>query len=105
VDPADVIGVRVVVAATDDAAANRWLGEASRKAGVLVNVADDPEHCDFYSPAVVRRGPVTVAISTNGGSPLLAGQLRRASWRRRSLAVSPASPSCSFGCGREAYAA
>ena len=77
VRPADVIGAGVVVAATGDADVNRRLSETARTEGILVNVADDPEHCDYYSPAIIRRGPVMVTISTDGGSPLLAGQLRR----------------------------
>jgi precorrin-2 dehydrogenase / sirohydrochlorin ferrochelatase len=41
------------------------------------NVVDDPEYCDFYYPAVVRRGDLQVAISTNGHSPALAQRIRR----------------------------
>ncbi len=48
-----------------------------RGAGILVSVADDPEHSDFFVPAVVRRGDLLLAISTGGGSPALAGDLRR----------------------------
>jgi uroporphyrin-III C-methyltransferase/precorrin-2 dehydrogenase/sirohydrochlorin ferrochelatase len=77
VTEADVEGAKVVVAATDDAGVNRRLVEAARARGVLAQAADDKPYCDFYSPAVVRRGPVTMTISTDGGSPLLAGQLRR----------------------------
>ena len=77
VEDSDVTGARVVVAATDDPAVNRRLSRAARKEGILVNAADDPAFCDFYSPAVIRRGPVVMTISTDGGSPLLAGQLRR----------------------------
>jgi len=73
----DVEGAKLVVAATDDPAVNRTLAEAARARGILVNVADDPDYCDFYSPAIVRRGPVVMTISTDGGSPLLAAQLRR----------------------------
>jgi uroporphyrin-III C-methyltransferase/precorrin-2 dehydrogenase/sirohydrochlorin ferrochelatase len=73
----DVNGARVVVAATDDNAANRRLVEAARARGILAQAADDKPFCDFYSPAVVRRGSVVMTISTDGGSPLLAGQLRR----------------------------
>jgi precorrin-2 dehydrogenase / sirohydrochlorin ferrochelatase len=44
---------------------------------VLVNAVDDPDFCDFYMPAVVRRGDLQIAISTNGHSPALAQQLRQ----------------------------
>ncbi len=73
----DVIGAKVVLAATNDPAVNRRLVEAARARGILAQAADDKPYCDFYSPAVVRRGAVAMTISTDGGSPLLAGQLRR----------------------------
>lgn len=73
----DVVGARVVLAATDDSAVNRRLVEVARAHGILAQAADDKPYCDFYSPAVVRRGSVVMTISTDGGSPLLAGQLRR----------------------------
>ena len=44
---------------------------------VLCNVVDDPAHCDFYYGAVVRRGPLQIAISTSGRSPALAQRLKR----------------------------
>ncbi len=49
----------------------------ARVLNVLCNVVDDPEHCDFYYPAVVRRGQLQIAISTAGESPALAQKLRR----------------------------
>jgi len=74
----DVPGARVVVGATDDGAVNARLVHVARGLGILAQAADDKPNCDFYSPAVVRRGPVVMTISTDGGSPMLAGQLRRA---------------------------
>jgi len=73
----DVPGAKIVVAATNDPAVNRRVVELARARGILAQAADDKPYCDFYSPAVVRRGPVVMTISTDGGSPLLAGQLRR----------------------------
>jgi precorrin-2 dehydrogenase len=73
----DVAGAALVVAATDDRAVNARVGADARRAGILVSVADDPEHSDFFVPAVVRRGEFLLAISTGGGSPALAGDLRR----------------------------
>ena len=77
VEESDVPGAKVVVAATNDPEVNRRLVDAARAHGILAQAADDKPYCDFYSPAVVRRGPVVMTISTDGGSPLLAGQLRR----------------------------
>jgi siroheme synthase-like protein len=72
----DLAGQRLAIAATDDRAVNHQVfldGEAS---GVWVNSADDPANCAFTLPAVVRRGPITVAVSTGGHSPALSGWLR-----------------------------
>src|SRR6202035_5042314 len=49
----------------------------ARSRGVLCNAVDEPERCDFYFPAVVRRGELQIAISTGGLSPALAQRLRR----------------------------
>jgi precorrin-2 dehydrogenase/sirohydrochlorin ferrochelatase len=73
----DLTGAFLVVAATDDPEVNRQLAERVRKVGGLVNVADDPGACTFLVPAVVRRGELTIAISTGGGSPALAKKLRQ----------------------------
>ena len=73
----DVRGAFLVVAATNSAASNGAVFRACRARGVLCNVVDDPEHCDFFYPAVVRRGPLQIAISTDGRSPALAARLRR----------------------------
>ncbi|HEX6803587.1 MAG TPA: bifunctional precorrin-2 dehydrogenase/sirohydrochlorin ferrochelatase [Terriglobales bacterium] len=66
-----------VVAATDSSATNQAVFRACKARGILCNAVDDPEHCDFFYPAVVRRGPLQIAISTNGQSPALAARLRR----------------------------
>jgi siroheme synthase-like protein len=73
----DVRGAFLVVAATKSPAANGAVFLACRARGVLCNVVDDPEHCDFFYPAVVRRGPLQIAISTDGNSPALAARLRK----------------------------
>lgn len=72
----DLLGCCLVVAATDDQAANRAVAADAEEAGVWVNVADDPDACMFTLPAVLRSGPVMVAVSTGGHSPALAGWLR-----------------------------
>jgi siroheme synthase-like protein len=66
----------LVVCATDDADLNRRVYEDAREAGALVNVVDDPPHCDFIFPAVLRRGCLTAAISTDGKAPFVSGHLR-----------------------------
>jgi precorrin-2 dehydrogenase/sirohydrochlorin ferrochelatase len=76
VRPADVARAFLVFAATDDAEVNRTVAETARNAGGLVNVADAPTACNFLVPAAVRRGDLTIAISTGGGSPALAKRLR-----------------------------
>jgi precorrin-2 dehydrogenase/sirohydrochlorin ferrochelatase len=73
----DLDGVFLAVAATAARDVNKSIyGEAQRR-GVLCNVVDVPEYCDFYYPAVVRRGDLQIAISTNGQSPSLAQKLRQ----------------------------
>jgi precorrin-2 dehydrogenase/sirohydrochlorin ferrochelatase len=66
----------LAVAATDDPAVNRRVAEDARAAGVLVNVVDVPEECDFIVPAQVRRGDLLVAITTGGAAPSLSRRLR-----------------------------
>ena len=73
---ADLEGVRLVYAASDNEAANRQLAEWARQAGAWVNVLDKPEECDFITPAVVDRDPVVVAIGTEGTAPVLARQIK-----------------------------
>lgn len=73
----DVRGTALVVSATDDPAVNRAVFRACRRRRIPVNVVDVPGLCSFIVPAVVRRGPVVVAISTGGTSPGLARALRR----------------------------
>ncbi len=75
--PRDVAGAVLVVAATDSPQVNESVFRACGKHGILCNVVDDPEHCDFFYPAVVRRGSLQITISTDGRSPSLAARLRR----------------------------
>jgi precorrin-2 dehydrogenase / sirohydrochlorin ferrochelatase len=65
-----------VVAATSSKELHKRIFRLARQQGVLCNVVDVPELCDFYYPAVVRRGPLQIAISTSGESPALAQRLR-----------------------------
>jgi precorrin-2 dehydrogenase/sirohydrochlorin ferrochelatase len=76
-EPGDVAGYRLVVAAVDDPAVSRAVRDEAEAEGVWVNSADDPTNCTFTLPSVLRRGPITVAVSTGGHSPGLAAWLRR----------------------------
>lgn len=67
---------RLVVAATGLREVDAQVHSDAEDAGVWVNSADDPEHCTAVLPAVWRDGPVSVAVSTGGSSPALAGWLR-----------------------------
>lgn len=73
----DIEDAFMVIGATDDEAVNRHISAICRQKGIPVNIADDPELCSFYFPAVVKKGNVTVGISTEGKSPLFAKYLRR----------------------------
>gem|GEM_PF-6917416 len=68
---------KLVFTATDDPAVNRQVARDGRAANVWVNSADDPANCAFTLPAVVNRGDLQVAISTNGRSPAFAKWLRQ----------------------------
>src|SRR6266478_2400646 len=73
----DLDGVFLVIGATSSRDVNEVIFLEARRRNILCNVVDDPEHCDFYYPAVVRRGQLQIAISTAGESPALAQKLRR----------------------------
>lgn len=70
-------GIDLVIAATDSAETNLSIRQAARGRGLLVNVADTPQHCDFYLGGIVTKGPLKIAISTNGTSPTFAKRFRQ----------------------------
>ena len=72
----DLENAYLAIAATDDPAVNRSVWAEAERRGCLVNVVDDPQHSNFILPAVVRRGEISLAISTGGNSPALARRLR-----------------------------
>jgi siroheme synthase-like protein len=72
----DLDNTDLVITALNDTDASRRLRDAARKRGLLVNAADKPELCDFYLGAIVQKGPVKIAISTNGQSPTMAKRLK-----------------------------
>jgi len=74
--PEHLEGATLVFACTDDRVLNAQIARDAQWVGALVNVADQPEDCDFTMPAVARDGDVVVAVGTGGSSPALAGRLR-----------------------------
>ena len=76
-EASDLEGVFLTVVATPFRELNDMVFRQARERGVLCNVVDDPPRCDFYYPAVVRRGALQIAISTDGKSPALAQRLRK----------------------------
>lgn len=72
----DLAGAFLVIAATDDAPVNHAVFAEAEGRHILVNVVDDPQHSNFILPAQVRRGDLSIAISTGGASPALARRLR-----------------------------
>ena len=76
-EPTDLEGMFLVVAATDSHELHENIHAEARRRGVLCNVVDVPELCDFYYPAVAQRGARQIAVSTSGQSPALAQRLRK----------------------------
>ncbi|MBZ5704138.1 MAG: bifunctional precorrin-2 dehydrogenase/sirohydrochlorin ferrochelatase [Acidobacteriia bacterium] len=74
---ADLDETFLVVAATSSSKLNHCIFREAQRHNILCNVVDDPAYCDFYYPAVVRRGALQIAISTSGQSPALAQRLRK----------------------------
>lgn len=66
----------LVIAATSDDSLDRAIFDEAERRSMLVNVADVPDLCNFILPAITRRGPLAVAISTSGASPALAKRMR-----------------------------
>ncbi|MCI5194363.1 MAG: bifunctional precorrin-2 dehydrogenase/sirohydrochlorin ferrochelatase [Candidatus Electrothrix sp. AU1_5] len=73
----DLQDALLVFAATDNRQVQDVVVQDAQQIGVLVNVADAPEHCDFQVPAVVQRGDLQLAVSTHGTSPALAAKIRQ----------------------------
>lgn len=73
----DLSGAFLVFAATDNSMAQSAVLRDARELGLLVNVADDPQSCDFQVPASIRRGDLTLSVATNGKSPAVAAMVKR----------------------------
>jgi siroheme synthase-like protein len=72
----DLAGQQLAFVATDDGVVNAAVAAEARERGVWLNAADDPRHCSFILPSVLRRGPLQVAVATGGASPALSRAIR-----------------------------
>ena len=75
-EPGDLEGTFMVIAATNDTDVNIGVYEDAERRAMLVNVVDVPPLCNFILPAIIRTGPLAIAISTAGASPALAKRIR-----------------------------
>ena len=75
--PEDLEGVFMVIACTDDTDTNIRIYDDAERRAMLVNIVDVPPLCNFILPAIVRTGPLAIAISTAGASPALAKRMKR----------------------------
>ncbi len=75
-EPADLEGKDLVILATDNPALHETIKQLAQDKGLLVNVADTPDLCDFYLGSIVQKGNLKIAISTNGKSPTIAKRLK-----------------------------
>ncbi|MFZ1138852.1 MAG: bifunctional precorrin-2 dehydrogenase/sirohydrochlorin ferrochelatase [Candidatus Sulfotelmatobacter sp.] len=73
----DLDGAFLAVVATNSRSLNERVYHAAQRRGVLCNVVDVPDLCDFFYPAIVRRGDLQIAVSTSGQSPSLAQKIRQ----------------------------
>jgi siroheme synthase-like protein len=76
-EPRDLEATFIAIAATDDTDVNIRVYELAEERAMLVNVVDVPPLCNFILPAIVRTGPLAIAISTAGSSPALAKRIKR----------------------------
>ena len=72
----DLVGADIVLLATDDPGLHERIRKETRKRGILINVADTPDLCDFYLGSIVTKGNLRIGISTNGKSPTIARRIR-----------------------------
>ena len=74
--PEDVNTVDIVIAALNDRTVSEQVQKDAKQSGKLINVADQPELCDFYLSSIVQKGNLKIAISTNGKSPTIAKRVK-----------------------------
>lgn len=72
----DLEGSFLVIGATDDEKTNQRIADDCFERNMLVNIVDDPPKCNFIVPAVVRQGALSISISTDGNSPVLARKIK-----------------------------
>jgi siroheme synthase-like protein len=75
-EESDLEGIDLVIIATSNHELNLSVREATRRRGIITNVADTPNECDFYLGSIVKKGDLKIAISTNGKSPTFAKRIR-----------------------------
>jgi len=75
-EPGDLAGATLAFTAADDPAVSPVVAREARERGVWLNAADEPAHCNFILPGLVRRGVLTVAVGSGGASPALTRALR-----------------------------
>ncbi len=75
--PEDLVGIFLAIVATSSRTLNERVYREAQKHGVLCNVVDVPDLCDFFYPSIVRRGDLQIAVSTAGQSPSLAQKIRQ----------------------------
>jgi siroheme synthase-like protein len=73
----DLNGAFLVIGATDDRQVNEKVAKAARERGMLCNIVDQPDLCNFITPALVTRGELQISVSTGGGSPTLTQRVKR----------------------------
>lgn len=78
----DLNGTYLVISATSDRKINSAVSSYCRKKGILINVVDSPKECNFILPSVLRKGRLTITISTGGISPALSKKIRQDLERR-----------------------
>jgi precorrin-2 dehydrogenase/sirohydrochlorin ferrochelatase len=76
-DTSHILDAFLVIGATDQEEVNARISEDAKKWGIMVNIVDDPDKCDFILPSLFQQGDLCVAISTGGKSPALAKKLRQ----------------------------
>lgn len=72
----DLVGFALIFVATDDSTISEVVQKEGRARGIWVNAADDPTHCDFILPSILRRGELVIAVATGGLSPALSRSIR-----------------------------